>query len=65
MTKYRTRSTKVVKTKHGSIYKQKDMMFGGWEYVVFHPTGDCVLRTLSFDEAMHKLGELRMELKML
>ena len=61
--KSRIKATKVVNTKHGVIEKHEDKMFGGWEYVVFHPNGDCILRTNSFDEAMQKLKNLRMELK--
>ncbi len=61
--KTRIRSTKVVKTNHGVIEKHEDKMFGGWEYIVSYPNGDCILRTNSFDEAMRKLKDLRMELK--
>lgn len=56
----------VVNTKYGKIVKREDKMFGGFDYLVFHPTnGNCKLITTSFDEAMSKLKELRMELNII
>ena len=57
--KSRIRATKVVKTKHGVIEKHEDKMFGGWEYVVFHPNGECILRTNFFDEAISILNKTK------
>ncbi len=47
----------------GSIVRMEDKMFGGMLYVVFNPDGNCVKKTLFFDEAMAELNELRLELK--
>lgn len=54
---------RMTKTNHGSIYRREDKMFGGFDYLVFHPNGDLYSTELSFDNAMHKLTELRNTLK--
>ena len=48
----------VVNTKQGKIVKNEDLMFGGWQYIVLSPDGNCVLKTFSFDRAMQKLEEV-------
>ena len=55
----------ITNTKYGKIQRMENKMFGGFEYQVFKPNGDCVKRTPMLNEAMRTLEIWKVAMKAL